>query len=236
MSITDNIKRLKNEIENSNVKLIAVSKTKPIEDIQEAYDAGQRIFGENQVQELVDKAEQLPQDIQWHLIGHLQTNKVKYIAPFVSLIHGVDSLKLLKEINKQAEKNNRVIDCLLQIYIADEDTKFGLGFDETVELLRDEEYLELKNIRIVGLMGIASNTENEKQIKEEFYELKTLFDGIKLSFFRKEDSFKELSMGMSSDYTIAIEEGSTMVRIGSDIFGKRVIKHFKNEDQDTENN
>ena len=234
MSITDNIKRLKNEIEATNVKLIAVSKTKPIEDIQEAYDAGQRIFGENQVQELVEKAEILPKDIQWHLIGHLQTNKVKYIAPFISLIHGVDSLKLLKEINKQAEKNQRIIDCLLQIYIADEDTKFGLDFDEAVELLRDEEYLELKNIRVVGLMGIASNTSNEKQIKEEFYELKTLFDGIKLSFFRKEESFKELSMGMSSDYSIAIEEGSTMVRIGSDIFGKRIIKHYKNEEQDTE--
>ena len=234
MSITDNIKRLKNEIEATNVKLIAVSKTKPIEDIQEAYDAGQRIFGENQVQELVEKAEILPKDIQWHLIGHLQTNRVKYIAPFISLIHGVDSLKLLKEINKQAEKNQRIIDCLLQIYIADEDTKFGLDFDEAVELLRDEEYLELKNIRVVGLMGIASNTSNEKQIKEEFYELKTLFDGIKLSFFRKEESFKELSMGMSSDYSIAIEEGSTMVRIGSDIFGKRIIKHYKNEEQDTE--
>lgn len=231
MSITDNIKRLKNEIETLNVKLIAVSKTKPIEDILEAYNAGQRIFGENQVQEMADKAEHLPEDIQWHLIGHLQTNKVKYIAPFVSLIHSVDSIKLLKEINKQAEKNNRIIDCLLQIYIADEDTKFGLGFDEAIELLRSEEFAELKNVKIVGLMGIASNTENEKQIKEEFYELKTLFDGIKISFFRKDDSFKELSMGMSSDYNIAIEQGSTMVRIGSDIFGKRVIKHFKNEEE-----
>lgn len=228
MSITDNIKRLKNEIETLNVKLIAVSKTKPVEDIQEAYDAGQRIFGENQVQEMSEKAALLPKDIQWHLIGHLQTNKVKYIAPFVSLIHSVDSIKLLKEINKHAEKNNRIIDCLLQIYIADEETKFGLGFDEAIELLRSEEFKELNNIRIVGLMGIASNTENEKQINEEFYELKTLFDGIKASFFRKEDSFKELSMGMSSDYNIAIEQGSTMVRIGSDIFGKRVIKHFKN--------
>jgi pyridoxal phosphate enzyme (YggS family) len=231
MSITDNIKTLKKEVESVKVKLIAVSKTKPIEDILEAYEAGQRIFGENQVQELKEKYELLPKDIEWHLIGHLQTNKVKYIAPFVNLIHGVDSLKLLIEINKQALKNNRVIDCLLQIYIADEETKFGLGFDEVIELLRSEEFYELKNIRIVGLMGIASNTENKKQIKEEFYELKTLFDGIKLSYFRKEDSFKEISMGMSSDYTIAIEQGSTMVRIGSDIFGERIIKHFKNTEE-----
>jgi pyridoxal phosphate enzyme (YggS family) len=231
MSITDNIKTLKKEVESVKVKLIAVSKTKPIEDILEAYEAGQRIFGENQVQELKEKYELLPKDIEWHIIGHLQTNKVKYIAPFVHLIHGVDSLKLLIEINKQALKNNRVIDCLLQIYIADEDTKFGLGFDEAIDLLRSEEFSELKNIRIVGLMGIASNTENKKQIKEEFYELKTLFDGIKLSYFRKEDSFKEISMGMSSDYTIAIEQGSTMIRIGSDIFGERVIKHFKNTEE-----
>ncbi|ADY51492.1 alanine racemase domain protein [Pseudopedobacter saltans DSM 12145] len=234
MSITDNIKRLKNEIETLDVKLIAVSKTKPVEDILEAYNAGQRIFGENQVQEMAEKEASLPKDIQWHLIGHLQTNKVKYIAPFVSLIHSVDSIKLLKEINKYAEKNNRIIDCLLQIYIADEDTKFGLGFDEAIELLRSEEFQHMKNVRIVGLMGIASNTENEKQIKEEFYELKTLFEGIKTSFFRKEDSFKEISMGMSSDYNIAIEQGSTMVRIGNDIFGKRVIKHFKNTEDSSE--
>lgn len=230
MSITDNIIELKKEIENENVKLIAVSKTKSNEDILEAYEAGQRIFGENQVQELAEKFESLPKDIEWQLIGHLQSNKVKYIAPFISLIHSVDSLKLLQEINKQALKNNRVIDCLLQIHIADEDTKFGLDFDEAIELLRSDEFQELNNIRITGLMGIATNTENEKLIKEEFYELKTLFDGIKLSYFRKEDSFKELSMGMSSDYLIAIEQGSTMVRIGSDIFGKREIKHFKNEE------
>ncbi len=230
MSITDNIIKLKKEIESVNVKLIAVSKTKSNEEILEAYQAGQRIFGENQVQELVEKQEALPKDIEWHLIGHLQSNKVKYIAPFINLIHSVDSLKLLQEINKQALKNNRVIDCLLQVYIADEDTKFGLEFDEVIELLRSDEFSELKNIRIVGLMGIATNTENPKLIKEEFYELKTLFDGIKLSYFRKDDSFKELSIGMSSDYQIAIEQGSTMVRIGSDIFGKRTIKHFKNEE------
>lgn len=230
MSITDNLKTLKKEIESVNVKLVAVSKTKPHADILEAYNAGQRIFGENQVQEMVEKYEALPKDIEWHLVGHLQSNKVKYIAPFVSLIHGVDSLKLLVEINKQAIKNNRIIDCLLQIYIADEETKFGLGFDEAIELLESEEFGGLENVRIVGLMGIATNTENPKQIKEEFYELKTLFDGIKVSYFRKENSFKEISMGMSSDYKIAIEQGATLVRIGSDIFGKRVIPHYKNKE------
>jgi pyridoxal phosphate enzyme (YggS family) len=198
--------------------------------LQEAYNAGQRIFGENQVQELADKYEKLPKDIQWHLIGHLQTNKVKYIAPFISLIHSVDSIKLLQEINKQAQKNNRVIDCLLQIYIADEETKYGLGFDEVIELLESHEFTELENIRIVGLMGIATNSENQKQIKEEFYELDTLFKGIKISYFKNQDYFKELSMGMSADYKIAIEQGSTLVRIGSDIFGERLIKHFKNEE------
>jgi pyridoxal phosphate enzyme (YggS family) len=228
MSIADNIKSLKKETVPINVKLIAVSKTKPAEDVQEAYDAGQRLFGENMVQELVEKHEHLPKDIQWHLIGHLQSNKVKYIAPFISMIQSVDSIKLLQEINKHAEKNNRVIDCLLQIYIADEETKFGLGFDEAIELLRSEEYNELKNIRIRGLMGIATNTDNEKQIKEEYYELKTFFDGMKQSFFRKEDSFDTLSMGMSADYKLAIEQGSNMVRLGSTIFGQRVIKHWKN--------
>ncbi|RKR85538.1 hypothetical protein BDD43_5809 [Mucilaginibacter gracilis] len=228
MSIADNIKNLNSEIKLSKAKLVAVSKTKPVADLQEAYDAGQRIFGENQVQELVEKYEALPKDIEWHLIGHLQTNKVKYIAPFISLIESVDSLKLLQEINKQALKNNRVIDCLLQVYIADEETKFGLSYDELIELLRSPEYAELKNIRITGLMGIATNTEVVKQINDEFHELRVLFDGIKLSFFRKDDFFKELSMGMSSDYQIALEQGSTLIRLGSTIFGQRVIKHFKN--------
>ncbi|QJD97755.1 YggS family pyridoxal phosphate-dependent enzyme [Mucilaginibacter robiniae] len=228
MSITDNITRLKNEMDTIKVTLVAVSKTKPVNELEEAYNAGQRIFGENQVQELVEKHEQLPKDIQWHLIGHLQSNKVKYIAPFINLIHSVDSLKLLQEINKHAEKNNRVIDCLLQIYIADEETKFGLGFDEAIELLRSEEFTALKHIRICGLMGIATNTDNEKQIKEEFYELHTFFNGIKQSFFRREDFFEILSMGMSADYKIAIEQGSNMVRLGSTIFGERVIKHWKN--------
>jgi hypothetical protein len=228
MSIADNIRSLKKETDPINVTLIAVSKTKPVEEIQQAYDAGQRLFGENMVQELVEKQEHLPKDIQWHLIGHLQSNKVKYIAPFISMIQSVDSLKLLQEINKHAEKNKRVIDCLLQIYIADEETKFGLGFDEAIELLRSDELAALKHIRIRGLMGIATNTDNEKQVKDEYYELKTFFDGIKQSFFRKDPAFDTLSMGMSSDYKIAIEQGSNMVRVGSTIFGARVIKHWKN--------
>ncbi|EDM34465.1 hypothetical protein PBAL39_19280 [Pedobacter sp. BAL39] len=229
MSIADNLLKYKSELDSEQVQLIAVSKFNEAEAVLEAYEAGQRVFGENIVQELVDKQAQLPKDIEWHLIGHLQTNKVKYIAPFISLIQSVDSLKLLIEIDKQAAKHKRVIDCLLQIYIADEDTKFGLGFDEAVELLRSEEFAVLKNVRIVGLMGIASNNASEKQTNDEFTELKVLFDGIKLSFFRKDDAFKELSMGMSGDYKIAIEAGSTMVRIGSSIFGKRKIKHWKAE-------
>lgn len=228
MSITSNINELHKELDPIGVQLIAISKTKPNADILEAYNAGQRAFGENQVQELVAKYEELPKDIEWHLVGHLQTNKVKYIAPFVHLIHSVDSLKVLEEINKHALKNNRVIDCLLQVFIADEDTKFGLDHAELIELLRDEAFHNLKNIRIRGLMGIATNTENERIVKEEFYELKMLFDGVKATYFRKEASFDTLSMGMSSDYTLAIEQGSTMVRLGSTIFGKRVIKHYKN--------
>ncbi|MCA5004934.1 YggS family pyridoxal phosphate-dependent enzyme [Sphingobacterium bovistauri] len=227
MSIAINIEELQNELRPVGVTLVAVSKTKPIEDIQEVYNAGQRIFGENMVQELVDKYEKLPNDIQWHLIGHLQTNKVKYIAPFISMIESVDSLKVLKEINKHAVKHDRVIDCLLQIFIADEDTKFGLDHVELIELLESEEFGQLNNIRIRGLMGIASNTDNERVIKEEFYELKMLFDGIKVSYFRKVDTFDTLSMGMSSDYKVAIEQGSNMIRLGSTVFGKRVIKHFK---------
>ncbi|PJJ84751.1 YggS family pyridoxal phosphate-dependent enzyme [Mucilaginibacter auburnensis] len=228
MSIADNINNLKSQTDAQKVTLVAVSKTKSVADIMEAYNAGQRIFGENMVQELVDKQEQLPDDIKWHLIGHLQSNKVKYIAPFIAMIQSVDSIKLLQEINKHALKNNRIIDCLLQVYIADEETKFGLGFDEAIELLRSDEFSELKNIRIRGLMGIATNTESEKQLKEEFYELKTFFDGIKLSFFRKDANFDTVSMGMSSDYEIAIEQGSNMIRLGSTIFGSRVIKHWKN--------
>jgi len=227
MSIADNLIKYKKELEGENVELVAVSKFNDSAAVLEAYEAGQRVFGENIVQELVEKHEALPKDIQWHLIGHLQTNKVKYIAPFISLIQSVDSIKLLAEIDKHAAKNKRIIDCLLQVYIADEDTKFGLDHAEVIELLRSEEYLAMKNIRITGLMGIASNNAEEKQTKDEFQELKVLFDGIKVSFFRKEESFKELSMGMSGDYKLAIEEGSTMVRIGSSIFGARKIKHYK---------
>ncbi|WP_395625510.1 YggS family pyridoxal phosphate-dependent enzyme [Daejeonella sp.] len=224
MSIAANISNIKKEIGNSDVKLIAVSKTKPIESIVEAYEAGQRLFGENMVQELVEKHENLPKDIEWHLIGHLQTNKVKYIAPFISLIHSVDSLKLLQEINKQALKNNRIIDCLLQLEIADEETKFGMDLGEVIELLRSDEFKELKNIRICGVMGIATLTDNPKITAEEFYELNTFFKGLKETFFSKDVAFKEISMGMSGDYKLAIEKGSTMIRLGSTIFGARQAK------------
>lgn len=227
MSITTNIEEIRQELAPLGVALVAISKTKPNEDILEAYNAGQRIFGENMVQELVDKHESLPKDIEWHLVGHLQTNKVKYIAPFVSLIHSVDSFKLLKEINKHAAKNNRIIDCLLQVFIAEEETKYGFDHAELIEMFQEQEFDQLKNVRIRGLMGIATNTDKEKEIKEEFYELKMLFDGVKVSYYRKEDTFDILSMGMSSDYKLAIERGSNMVRLGSTIFGKRVIKHFK---------
>jgi pyridoxal phosphate enzyme (YggS family) len=206
MSIADNIITLNKETNALKATLLAVSKTKSNEDIMQAYDAGQRLFGENQVQELVEKHEHLPKDIQWHLIGHLQSNKVKYIAPFISMIQSVDSIKLLQEINKHALKHNRVIDCLLQLYIADEETKFGLGFDAAIELLRSDDFAQLKNVRICGLMGIATNTDSEKQIGDEYYELETFYKGVKQSFFRKEKSFSVLSMGMSSDYRLAIEK------------------------------
>lgn len=221
MTTAEKIEKINNELENYPTLLIAVSKTKSVDEIKEAYAAGQRHFGENQVQELNEKQAQLPDDIVWHQIGHLQRNKVKYIAPYVGLIHSVDSLKLLQEINKQALKVGRIIDCLLQIQISSEDTKFGLEYADAIDLLRSEEYKGLENIRIVGLMGIASNTPNEKMIKEEFHDLNVLFSGIKESFFKEDASFRELSMGMSSDYKIALEEGSTMVRIGSLVFGER---------------
>lgn len=221
MSIATNIKSLQTELQPIGVTLVAVSKTKSNEEIMEAYAAGQRVFGENTVQELVEKKEALPDDIEWHLIGHLQTNKVKYIAPFVTFIQSVDSLKVLKEINKHAARHARVIDCLLQVRIADEESKFGLDHASLIEILRSEELQSLAHIRIRGLMGIATNTKNEKIVKEEFYELKMLFDGIKSSFFRKEDTFDTLSMGMSSDYSLAIKKGANMIRLGSTIFGKR---------------
>ncbi|MBK1440316.1 YggS family pyridoxal phosphate-dependent enzyme [Parapedobacter sp. ISTM3] len=221
MDIADQIKTIQEELKRLDVALVAVSKTKTPEEILTAYHAGQRAFGENMVQELVAKYDVLPKDIEWHLIGHLQSNKVKYVAPFITLIHSVDSLKLLKEINKQAQKYNRTIGCLLQVHIATEDTKFGLDHVELIELLRSTEFAQLTHIRIKGLMGIATNTPNQKEIKEEFHELKSLFDGIKVSFFKDDAHFDTLSMGMSADYKLAIEQGSTMVRLGSTIFGNR---------------
>lgn len=220
MSIAENLKRIEQEIPN-NVKIIAVSKTHPKEMIQEVYDFGHRVFGENKAQEMTDKYEALPKDIEWHMIGHLQTNKVKYIAPFVSMIHSVDSLKLLKEIDKEAIKNNRVIDYLLQIDIANEDTKFGMLEKEAIELLSSEDFAQLKNIRTCGVMGIGSITDNINKTRQEFKNLKVTFLTLKEKFFKNEDYFTEISMGMSSDYDIAIEEGSTIVRIGSLIFGQR---------------
>ena len=204
-----------------NISLIAVSKTKPASDIQTLYDAGQRAFGENKVQELVEKYEVLPKDIEWHLIGHLQSNKVKYIAPFVHLIHGVDSFKLLKEINKEGGKCKRIIPCLLQFHIAQEETKFGFSFEEAQEMLESNEFVELQHVAIYGVMGMASFTEDENQIHEEFQTLHNYFQLIKSHYFKFNPEFKELSMGMSGDYKIAMEEGSTMVRVGSTIFGSR---------------
>jgi len=201
--------------------LIAVSKTQPVEKIQEAYDAGQRNLGENKVQELAAKYEALPKDIQWHMIGHLQSNKVKYLAPFVHLIHSVDSLKLLQEINKQGRKNSRIINCLLQIYIADEETKFGFSQDEAIELFQTGILENLNRIKIAGLMGMATLTNDVNQVRSEFKALKSLFAKIKSMTLSKNVEMKELSMGMSSDYTIAVEEGSTMVRVGTAIFGER---------------
>lgn len=219
MSIAENLLSIKNTLPEQ-VTLVAVSKTKPIPDLMEAYDAGQRIFGENKIQEMESKWEQMPKDIQWHMIGHVQTNKVKFMAPFVSLIHGVDSFKLLKEINKQALKNNRIIDCLLQMHIAEEETKFGLDDEELNFLLASSEFKEMKNIRITGLMGMATFTENKEQVKKEFMHLKSIFD--KLQSQQTENcQMTTLSMGMSGDYKLAIECGSTMVRIGSSIFGGR---------------
>ena len=215
MSIQENLKTIETTIP-AHVTLVAVSKTKPVEDLQEAYAAGMRDFGENKIQEMCDKYEVLPKDIRWHMIGHVQTNKVKYMAPFVHLIHGVDSLKLLKEIHKQAEKNNRVIDVLLQQFIADEETKFGLDKEE-IQHIMQEEIQHLPNVRVVGLMGMATFTDDEKQIRNEFKTLKSNFDSLKNNF----DNLTVLSMGMSGDYQVAIEEGSTMVRIGSSIFGHR---------------
>ena len=220
MSVSENIKHFLSKEIPSNVKLIAVSKTKPIELIEEAYKSGHRIYGENKAQELAGKYDALPKDIEWHMIGHMQTNKVKYIAPFVSLIHGVDSFKLLKVINKEGEKCNRKIDCLLQFHIASEETKFGLDLNEANEFIKSEEFQNLNNVNICGVMGMATYTENEDTIHSEFKELVHIFNELKQTYFTNSD-FKEISMGMSGDYKIAIEEGATMVRIGSLLFGAR---------------
>ena len=220
MGIKESLTQFKTTLPK-HARLVAVSKTKPESDILIAYNSGQRIFGENKVQELSNKQPQLPSDIEWHFIGHLQSNKVKYIAPFVSLIHGVDSLKLLKEINKQALKNNRTIDCLLQFHIASEESKFGLNYDEASQILNSEPYSLMNNINIAGVMGMATYTNDETIIRKEFKHLANIFNMLKQEFFQQTENFHEISMGMSDDYTIAIEEGSTLVRIGSAIFGVR---------------
>lgn len=202
-------------------RLIAVSKTKPVEMLQEAYDAGQRLFGENKALEMRDKHAVLPKDIQWHFIGHLQTNKVKYIVPFVTLIHSIDSLQLLEVVNKEALKNNRVIDCLLQFHIASEETKFGLDMSEADALLSSPEYKAMTNVRLCGVMGMATNTDDMAKVRSEFANLRNIFEDLKRRYFEGQDHFREISMGMSHDYPIAIEEGATLVRVGSSIFGPR---------------
>lgn len=217
--IKENLNTIKATVPE-NVTLIAVSKTKPVSDLQEAYDAGQRIFGENKALEMRDKHQVLPDDIKWHFIGHLQTNKIKYIAPFVALIHSIDSASLLEAVNKEAVKNNRVIDCLLQFHIAQEETKFGLDMEEAKTMIESDNFKNLNNVRIVGVMGMATFTDDVNQVRNEFKTLKNIFDTLKENYF-KDDSFKEISMGMSDDYPIAIEEGATMVRVGSKIFGAR---------------
>ncbi len=220
MTISENLKKFNKELPN-NVTLIAVSKTKPVSDLMEAYNTGQRAFGENKIQEMEAKWQEMPKDIEWHMIGHVQRNKVKYMAPFVSLIHAVDSLKLLKEINKEAEKNDRTINCLLQIKIAEEDSKFGMDEADAAKLLASEEYKKLQNVKIVGLMGMATFTDDEKQISEEFQKLKKIYDQFRIQSRNFGTELKILSMGMSGDYKIAIENGSNMVRVGSAIFGER---------------
>jgi len=223
MNIKENIKHFKDSLPD-HVTLVAVSKTKPVEDILEVYNAGHKVFGENRVQELVTKAESLPDDIQWHMVGHLQSNKVKFIAPFVHLIHSVDSFKLLSVINREAIRVNRTINVLLQVHIASEDTKFGFSEEEIIQLLSSDEYKQLSDIKVTGLMGMATFTKDEQTITQEFSYLSTVFNRIKDRFFREDKQFCELSMGMSGDYLLAVEEGSTMVRIGTIIFGER-FKH-----------
>ena len=220
MGIATNISAIKSKIPTS-VKLVAVSKTKPNKDILEAYNSGHKIFGENKVQELVRKYEELPKDIEWHFIGHLQSNKIKYIVPFVSLVQGVDSFKLLKTINKEAVKHNRIISCLLQFHIATESTKFGFSLPELKTILESNDFANLENVKINGVMGMATFTDKEDQVRNEFKELTQIFKSLKKDYFGDSDVFREISMGMSDDYPIAVEEGSTMIRVGSKIFGER---------------
>ncbi|MBQ2436382.1 MAG: YggS family pyridoxal phosphate-dependent enzyme [Bacteroidaceae bacterium] len=221
MSIAEQILRLKHELPDG-VELLAISKYQPADAIQEAYDAGQRMFGENHIQEMAAKAAILPSDIEWHFTGHVQTNKIKYMAPFVSLIHAVDSFRLLREIDKHAARNNRIIDCLLQIHIAQEDTKYGLTMDECRQLLANEPWRELQHVRIVGLMAMGSNTDDTAQVRQEFHQIKLLFEELKSCYFSDIPSFCQISEGMTDDYPIAIAEGSTIIRIGSMIFGERL--------------
>ncbi len=221
MSVQTNIAHINRILENTSCKLIAVTKTKPVEVLIEAYEAGCKRFGENKVQEMVSKHEVLPKDIEWHLIGHLQTNKVKYITPFVSLIHSIDSFKLLQEVNRQAKKANRIVPCLLQIHIAEEETKFGLSYEEAEALLTMEEVYSLQHIKLTGLMGMATFTQDTAQIRKEFRRLKAFFDTMKARPLPPNAELTELSMGMSGDYQMAIEEGSTLIRVGSSIFGSR---------------
>lgn len=218
--IRENLEKIRATVPEG-VTLVAVSKTKPVSDVQEAYDAGQRVFGENHALEMRDKHEALPKDIQWHFIGHLQTNKIKYIIPFVTLIHSIDTANLLEAVNKEARKHDRVVDCLLQFHIAQEETKFGLALDEAKQLLESESFKQMENIRICGVMGMATFTDDEVEIRKEFKHLKAIFDTLKKEYFADQPQFKEISMGMSDDYPIAIEEGATLVRVGSKIFGPR---------------
>ena len=221
MNIRENIRNITAELP-PQVRLVAVSKFHPNEAIEAAYQEGQRIFGESRVQELNAKHSDLPKDIEWHFIGHLQTNKVKYIVPYISMIHAVDSFRLLQEINRQAEKINRFIPCLLEIHIAEEESKFGFTFESCREMLRQGEWKNLKNICIAGVMGMATNTDNEAEIKAEFRNLRLFFEELKADYFPKSETFREISMGMSHDYRLAIEEGSTLIRVGSKIFGERI--------------
>ena len=221
--IKENLEKIRATVPEG-VTLVAVSKTKPVSDVQEAYDAGQRIFGENHALEMRDKHEALPADIQWHFIGHLQTNKIKYIIPFVTLIHSIDTANLLEAVNKEAQKHHRVVDCLLQFHIAQEETKFGLDLEEARELLESDAFRQMEHVRLCGVMGMATFTDDMEEVRKEFRHLKSIFNTLKNDYFAGQEQFKEISMGMSDDYPIAIEEGATMVRVGSKIFGKRSKK------------